>query len=379
MGQACWGIWPDRGFLIKPDPGVRLEAVLDFPFIGSITELAARLPELLETRTLRATLDTLPVYDLSAFDLESLDCHVTERLMQIYSYFASAYIYGVPDSPANHIPAGVAVPLVQLAHQVQRPPILSYSNYVLNNWQRIDPAGEIMVDNLRQVQSFLGTSDESWFVLIHVDIEARAAAVLQAIQMAVQGAANGDVQTVERGLTDVHENVSRMITTFHRMPEGCNSDVYYFTVRPYIFGFNDVVYEGVAEFGGQPQTFRGQTGAQSSIVPALVAALGLKHEQNGLTEHLEIMKQYMPRPHRAFIAQMESSGVREFVCANRAHTALTEAYNECLRRVIEFRGLHYRYATDYIAKKVSNPRGTGGTIFMDWLKQLVSETEQQLI
>ncbi len=45
----------------------------------------------------------------------------------------------------------------------------------------------------------------------------------------------------------------------------------------------------------------------------------------------------------------------------------------------EFRSLHYHYATTYIAEKVANPLGTGGTIFMDWLKQLIDETEQQFV
>ncbi len=104
-----------------------------------------------------------------------------------------------------------------------------------------------------------------------------------------------------------------MIASFHRMPEGCDSDVYYFKVRPYIFGFNEVIYEGA--FGNQPQTFRGQTGAQSSIVPALVAALGLQHETTGLTQHLDIMKAYMPKPHREFVESMHAARSATPCCA----------------------------------------------------------------
>jgi hypothetical protein len=33
----------------------------------------------------------------------------------------------------------------------------------------------------------------------------------------------------------------------------------------------------------------------------------------------------------------------------------------------------------YVAQKVSNPIGTGGTEFMRWLKQLRDETEKQYI
>jgi indoleamine 2,3-dioxygenase len=141
MQHECWNVRQDRGFLINPDPPVSIADAINFPPITQIETVAADLHHLLETREVRRVLDELPIYDLSSLDLESLDCRIAERLMQMYSYFANAYVYAIADDVAHCIPAGVAVPLVQLAHRVERPPILSYSNYVLNNWQRIDPAG----------------------------------------------------------------------------------------------------------------------------------------------------------------------------------------------------------------------------------------------
>ncbi len=384
MRQDCWQLSPDRGFLIHPDPIARLSEALDgFPLpvseLAHAEAIADELPDLLERRRVRDALDELPVVDLWRLHsvLDSVDFRVIERLMQMYAYFASAYVYASHEQPEHRIPAGVAVPLVQLADMVERPPILSYSGYVLCNWERVDPDGGITVDNTRLVQNFLGNKDKSWFIRIHVDIEARAADALTNIQKAADAASRDDAAVLETALTAVHRSLTRMIESFHRMPEGCNSDVYYFKVRPYIFGFTDVIYEGA--FDDQPQSFRGQTGAQSSIVPALVAALGLRHETTGLTQHLDIMKQHMPKPHREFIAQMADTGIREAVLRQRSVGALAEAYNECLRQVLAFRGLHYHFATTYIAEKVTNPLGTGGTIFMDWLKQLIAETEQQLV
>ena len=379
MPRECWNVWEDRGFLMNPDPPMSITEVVDFPPIAHLESIAAELPSLLETRKIRKTLDDLPVYDIAPLHIETLDGYIVERLMQTYSYFASSYVYAVPDDTAHCIPAGVAVPLVQLAHRVERPPILSYSNYVLNNWQRLDPSGGITVDNLKLNQMFLGNKDEAWFVLIHVDIEARAADALLAVQEAVDAVQHNDISAVENALVRIHRSLSNMITTFHRMPEGCDPNVYYFAVRPYIFGFDDMVYEGVAEYDGKPQSFRGQTGAQSSIIPTLVVALGLEHEQTGLTDHLKVMKQYMPKPHREFMARMTGASIRPYVLDHTYHSALVEAYNECLRKMTEFRSLHYHFATEYIFKKVASPVGTGGTIFMDWLKQLIEETDHQLV
>lgn len=377
-----WNVWPDRGFLLNPDP-LRHLTDLAFPYptdaIDTLETTAAQLPTLMETGTVRPTLEKLPIFDLPLAELAAADFRAVERLMMLYSYFASAYVYFTPDAPANRIPAGVAVPLVKLAKVVHRPPILAYANYVLTNWRRVDAGGDIALENLALLQNFLGGRDEDWFILVHVDIEARAAGALQGVQHAQQAAAAGDPRALERALCEVSNSLRAMIKTFHRMPEGCDSNVYYYRVRPYIFGFTDVVYEGVDGFNGQPQSFRGQTGAQSSIVPALVSALGLQHEQSGLTQHLEVMRDYMPQAHREFIRRMGTSNIRQAVLNHAGDGALRDTYNDCLMRVLEFRRLHYHYATTYIFQKVKNPIGTGGTVFMDWLKQLGDETEAQLV
>ncbi|MDX1993950.1 MAG: hypothetical protein SF029_16300 [bacterium] len=381
MNQKCWSVWEDRGYLVCPDPLVHLppETPLSSEAIETLESLAASVPALMESRQIGQTIDSLPRFDFNAEAFTHADFRIVERLMMLYSYFASAYIYGEPENPAHRLPEGVAVPLVRLAGMVERPPILSYSGYVLNNWRRLDPAGEIALGNMTLLQNFLGGRDEDWFILVHVDIEAQAAGALQGVKRAVDAAKSSDAETLASALQQVAACVTNMIHTFHRMPEGCDSDVYYYKVRPYIFGFNDVVYEGVAEFGGKPQTFRGQTGAQSSIVPTLVSALGLQHEQSGLTQHLDVMRDYMPKPHREFIQKVKTSDVREAVVAHAGNGALKDAYNDCLLRVLEFRRLHYHYATTYIFEKVKNPIGTGGTVFMDWLKQLGDETEAQLV
>jgi indoleamine 2,3-dioxygenase len=375
--QPCWQIWHDRGFLISPDP---LETSPHIP--ADVLDIAQNIPTLLDGGTLQKALQHLPIHDYTdilAQDADS-DFRLTERLMQIYSYFASSYVYssGAVDNPTRNLPAGVAVPFVQLADAVQRPPILSYSGYVLSNWRRIDPAGPIALGNIETIQHFHGGRDEDWFILVHVDIEARAAGALVGIQQAAEAANQHDMASLEAALSNVHDSLAAMVASFHRMPEGVDTDIYYWKVRPYIFSFTDITYEGVTSFNGMAQSYRGQTGAQSSIVPAMVAAFGLQHEQSGLTQHLEIMKDYMPKPHREFITAMGDSRIRDAVMQHASPT-LSQVYNACLERLLEFRRLHYHYATIYIAQKVASPVGTGGTIFMEWLNQLADETEAQRV
>ena len=51
-----------------------------------------------------------------------------------------------------------------------------------------------------------------------------------------------------------------------------------------------------------------------------------------------------------------------------------EAFNAVLDAIAEFRSVHYCWAQEYINRWTDDPRGTGGTPYMGWLKQLIDET-----
>ena len=179
--------------------------------------------------------------------------------------------------------------------------------------------------------------------------------------------------------------------TLARMPEHCDPYIYFHRVRPYIHGWRDhpalpdgLIYEGVSEFAGAPQRFRGETGAQSSIVPAIDATLGIAHQEDRLAAYLREMRDYMPPPHRAFIAHLEATTrVREVVSAGGGEPR--DAYNECLRILADFRSRHLEFAGRYIYLQSrsweANPStvGTGGTPFIPYLSKHREETLAQLL
>jgi indoleamine 2,3-dioxygenase len=49
-------------------------------------------------------------------------------------------------------------------------------------------------------------------------------------------------------------------------------------------------------------------------------------------------------------------------------------YNAVLEAIADFRTVHYGWAQAYINRWTDDPRGTGGTPYMEWLKQLIEET-----
>ena len=376
---------PDRGFLPQRDPLLALPAAFD-PW----EEIAAELPKLLVSDRLRRTVDRLDPLDPASLRPGPQ----LERAMLLLSYVAHAYVWGGGPGvePARCIRAGLAVPWHAIATRLGRPPVLSYASYALHNWRRLDTSGPVALGNICLVQNFTGGLDEEWFILVHVDIEARAAAALAAIAPAQRAVLRGDARELERQLSAMAGALDGINHTMGRMPEFCDPYVYYHRVRPYIFGWKNqpalpdgLVYDGVAAYGGRPQQFRGETGAQSSIVPSLDAVLGVPHASDPLRAYLMEMRQYMPPRHRAFIEAVERGpAVREFVLAHRdASPSVRDVYNRCVQLLESVRAMHLEYAARYIHQQAragaGNPTdiGTGGTPFMPYLKKHLDETSAQ--
>ena len=279
--------------------------------------------------------------------------------------------------------------LHHVAQRVGRPPVLSYASYALANWKRITPDEPVALGNIALLQNFLGGKDEEWFVLVHVDIEAKAGPALAASVDAQNSIHRKDLSALIRHLHVIAESLENMNQTLSRMPEHCDPYIYYNRVRPFIHGWKDnpalpcgLVYQGVEELQDLPQVFRGKTGAQSSIIPSMDAALGVAHEEDPMRPYLLEMRQYMPPENSAFIDTLERGpSIRELVVREQCDfSELGDVYNACLKELGAFRAKHLEYAASYVRKQsqqaASNPTevGTGGTPFIPYLKKHLEET-----
>jgi indoleamine 2,3-dioxygenase len=379
---AAFEISDERGFLPFQDPLNRLSGPFD-PW-----EKAARLlPKLLVSDQLRRTVADLPPFPIELVN----DDRERERAMVLLSYLGHAYVWG-GDQPATILPANLAVPWYEIAESLGRPPVLSYSSYALQNFFRFDATREIELGNIGLIQNFLGGIDEEWFILVHVEIERKAAPAIAALDACLDAIEAHDAEQLQHLLSQVASSQNAILATLRRMPEHCDPFIYYHRVRPYIHGWKNhpdipdgVIYEGVSAYGGRPQQFRGETGAQSAIVPALDAMLGVRHKEDLLSSYLREMRTYMPPAHRAFLEALEArTPVRPFV-ERAGRKVLTEAFNACVETLEAFRSLHLEYAAAYIFRQAQtdpkNPHavGTGGTPFMQYLKKHCDETAENLV
>lgn len=355
-----------------------------------IQEIASNLPKLLLTGKVQSAINKLSPKDLSIDDLLINQASQDLKLaMSHLSFIAHAYIWG-DNKPNESIPSVLANPWVKVANNQGRPPILSYASYCLDNWFLIDPDEDISLENVGLINNFLGGVDEDWFVTIHVCIENAAADAIAACaeisMLETDAPEDKSIQLLKRIII----SMKKVNEIFARMPEKCDPYIYYHRVRPFIFGTKDnpdlkngLIYKG--EFESKPQFFRGETGAQSSIIPSLDGALQITHTKDHLRHYLNEMREYMPPKHREFMEVLEkNSQIKKIIKGSKK---LTSLYNDCLEEIRAFRAMHLEYAGTYIFKQaqIKNPfgrggstiTGTGGTPFMAYLKKHRDETEDQ--
>ena len=338
--------------------------------------IAKNLPKILANNQIESEVLNLETEK----DISNLSIDELERAMLLYSYIGHGYIWG-GTSIEKVIPKNISKTWYKISQKLDRPPILSYASYALNNWKLQDVNKPFDLENIRILQNFLGGMDEDWFIMIHIAIEHEAKEILNNLKTYYLDK-NEDQSYLENALV----SIKKINQIMNRMPEKCDPFIYYNRVRPYIFGWknnpatpNGVIYEGVEEYGGNPQLFRGETGAQSSIVPALDALLGVTHSNDPLKEYLDEMRLYMPKEHRNLLNDLDqwSENNRSNSITEDSSVVLSD---EIIKEVHAFRNKHLEYARIYIHEQSlsnqnnSNVVGTGGTPFMKYLDKHLQET-----
>ena len=358
----------------------------------NITEIANELPKLLLTNNVQNKINKLKVNELSVdILLKNKSEKEINLAMSHLSFIAHAFMWG-GNKPEKILPEVISKPWVKLSKYLGRPPILSYASYCLDNWYKVNQKEPISLDNVALINNFLGGVDEDWFVTIHVCIEDAASEAIDAAYKLSKLNESNNVDDFNTNLKKILMSLKNVNNIFSKMPEKCDPYIYYHRVRPYIFGTKDnpdlkkgLIYEN--QFNNKPQFYRGETGAQSSIIPFLDGALGIYHSNDNLRHYLNEMRDYMPPKHRKMIEDVEKrSKAKDLISQSKK---LMNLYNNCLEEIRKFRAMHLEYAATYIHKQAqvhntfgtggSTKRGTGGTPFMKYLKKHRDETQKQKV
>ncbi|RMZ78346.1 hypothetical protein DV738_g3862, partial [Chaetothyriales sp. CBS 135597] len=325
-----------------------------------------------------------------------LNMPLVTALFRDYSFLASSYVlepcweswcqdhnqgYGLGRA---FLPKCIAGPLVHTAKILDIPPFMSYAaSYALYNYYLEDPAlGTSVYSNLRLVRAFEQgldpKSSEAGFILTHIHMVEKTGPLIEGAVTLLKSIDNTS-QPSSEGIATSVSAFQTMLTAMERIEASMETmwansrPKDYISYRTFIFGItsqsmfpNGVVYEG--ENDNKPMYFRGESGANDSIIPLLDHILEIPMPKNPLTDILIDFRKYRPRPHREFLAYMMSKaaelGVRKYCTSN---TDLAQLYLKLLDHVRSFRWRHWLFTREYIIKRSSHPTATGGSPIVTWL------------
>lgn len=412
-----------RGFLPRMDPVVRLPDEF-----AQLESLLARMPVkkldgepgLLAEFKLGEAVET-ELSDLTD-QVEKFrhDLSVMNALYRDYSFLASAYLlepcherfvkgesYGLG---RQVLPAQVARPIAKCAEISGFKPWMEYAgSYALFNYRLVDPAAGMDYSNLRLIRAFEHgldpTSSEAGFVLVHVDMVKNSGPLVAGTMTCLDSLSPNAPHATDpvprrtdfnAGLRTVAQTMKKVNATMETM-WGKSKPGSYTSFRTFIFGITSqsmfpdgVVYEGVND--GKPMSFRGESGANDSMIPLMDNLLCLPMPDTPLTEILKDFREYRPSNHRAFLQMVRDRALeldtRSFALVlDRTPSEAEKAgvlesrrlWLRVLNEVRDFRWRHWCFAREYIIKKTSHPTATGGSPIVTWLPNQLEAVLDEMV
>jgi len=249
-------------------------------------------------------------------------------------------------------------------------PFMEYAgSYALFNYRLEDPKMGMEYDNLRLIRAFEHgldpTSSEAGFVLVHVSMVQHSGVLVSGAVKVLNACNDRDREAFNEGLTTVVDALKKVN---HVMNEMWNKSKPgdYTSFRTFIFGIanqsmfpNGVVYEGFSE---DPMYFRGESGANDSMIPLSDNLLQIRMPETPLTEILKDFRAYRPGNHREFLEWVHNGaelvGVRKFALED-PESALH--YLRALNEVRDFRWRHWCFTKEYILRHSKHRTATGGS------------------
>ncbi|SPQ22179.1 25c17615-e5a0-4c16-87f5-f8559e7bbac7 [Thermothielavioides terrestris] len=432
MSLPAFMVSTTRGFLPRMDPIVSLP-----PEFDALESILQRMP----VKTLSGEPGLLAqgkLGDAVTTELPDLTDQVEKykdnlplmnALYRDYSFLASAYLlepcherfmrgeeYGLA---RDVLPANVARPIAKCAALCGFKPFMEYAgSYALFNYRLVDPAQGLASDNLRLIRAFEHgldpSSSEAGFVLVHIEMVKHSGALVQGAVACLDAcAARHNTSTTSTTSTTPREDLNAGLTTVLAALRRINATMEtmwkrsrperYTSFRTFIFGITSqsmfprgVTYAGVPELGDRPVAFRGESGANDSMVPLVDNLLAVPMPDTPLTEILRDFRSYRPGEHRRFLEWVkeagEKGGLKDWALGLGPNEKEEEKEEEegllretralwirVLDQIRDFRWRHWCFAREYIIKRTSHPTATGGSPIVTWLPNQLGAVMDEMV
>ncbi|KAJ7455946.1 indoleamine 2,3-dioxygenase gamma type [Mycena galericulata] len=390
-----------RGFLPRSEPIVTLPEEFN-PLESILSRMPMRTldgtPGLLAQCALGETvLKELP--DLTwAIEKYADNLLLQNALYRDYSFLASAYLLepcherfvrGEPYGLGRQtLPKNISLPISRCAEIAGFKPFMEYAgSYALYNYQLADPTKGLEYSNLRLIRAFEHgldpSSSEAGFVLVHVDMVKNSGPLIAGVMSSLAACASNDRTSFNEGLETIVQAMTKVNSVMDNMWAKSKPNDYT-SFRTFIFGItsqsmfpNGVIYEGVSE---EPLSFRGESGANDSMIPLCDNFLQISMPSTPLTAILKDFRAYRPGNHKDFLEYVNTRsaalGLKEYALSDKQSAS---AYLRILNQVRDFRWRHWCFTREYILKKTAHPTATGGSPIVTWLpNQLIAVMDEMV-
>lgn len=217
---------------------------------------------------------------------------------------------------------------------------------------------------------FTGTTDEIGFIMVHVYINEISPNLIGSI---MEYGLNKSVHSLKI-CGEVMQEMNRRrrdmwIASRHENYNDFRIFIMGIKGNENIFG-NGLIYEGC--FNNEPQQYRGQTGAQDSIIPTIDIFSGIVdyYPKNKLTEYLLDLRTYRPKCIQNFFVDLRNYYKEKPLFNQLIDSNCYEGLVYLLKIVDEvylFRNGHWQFVQKYIMSNTKYAFATGGTPITTWL------------
>jgi len=285
-------------------------------------EIAAQLPELISTLTLRRVVDKLP---LLASTADQLPDRYLCRAALLLCNIAHAYYWvevGFPKTPLNNI----IKPWTQVSQRLERPHPSLLSLDVLYNWRlrdsaRLDP---LRVDNIEVLASVTGVREEYIEYQTALELMMQTIPVVAAVVRAQEAVVVNSMECLQQELLLILERIEHVTeVTYPKIDLNPHSVNY---VNPSMWG----KVAGGGYFSGPIHSDElGMSGAGYPIFSLMDIFLGRKIYTSKKGQEAMAVRHWYPQHLHRFFSELEKISVRDFVLKS-GNQALQNVFQQLL-------------------------------------------------
>jgi sulfite reductase alpha subunit-like flavoprotein len=286
-------------------------------------EIAAAIPYLFRTYSMRRAVNELPILSAAA---DALSDEYLLRASSLFSILAHAYWYAEPEPPADGIPPQIQIPWEEITLRLDRPaPHLSFIDLNSHNWHFIDPnhPEPFSSQNLKLAIPMIGNEDERRFQMTPVELLYQFAPFMDAILNAQEAVLRDDSAALEAALVFISEALK--FQTFHTLmkvnPNPYSGDQY---INPVVWGKTAALFASPFQSGN---SVPGPSGTAIPSFTSLDIFFGRKLYHSSVGTQTDVTRKWFPKHWRDWLNALETVSVPEYI-ARKGNTHLRGIFKE---------------------------------------------------